>query len=102
VQLIIKNKSNGIIASLLRRAGYRFLMRTEEKSEMTFIRSLGFSGYPRFHIYLKSDNISGKIFLNLHLDQRKPVYKGAPAHSADYEGAAVEEEILRIKQFLQE
>lgn len=102
MQLSIKNKLKESIASSLRRAGYRFLDRDEEKNEMVFVRVLGPGGYPRFHIYLKTDKLSQKIFLNLHLDQRKIIYKGAPAHSADYEGPAVEGEIERIKQFLQE
>ena len=102
MQFVIKNKSKENIASLLRRAGYRFLGRDDEKKEMAFVRFLGLDGYPRFHIYIKSSEPSQKIFLNLHLDQRRPVYKGAPAHCADYEGLAVEEEMERIKQFLQE
>jgi len=102
MQLLIKNKAKESIAISLRRAGYRFLGKGEEGDEMTFIRILGVSGYPRFHIYLRVDKLSQKIFLNLHLDQRKTIYKGAPAHSADYEGIAVEDEIERIKRALQE
>ena len=77
------------INMLMRGVGYH-------KSEVAFCRPA--RGYPRFHIYLqtKGDDLE----INLRLDQKKPIYKGAPAHSADYQGKVVEEEAERIKQAL--
>lgn len=84
------------IYSLMRRAGYHFQGKDEEKQELLFSRPP--RGYPRFHIYLRvKDEI---LILNLHLDQKKPIYKGAPAHSAEYEGKTVEKEMVRIKQII--
>lgn len=86
----------------MRKAGYRFQTKNEEREEMAFVYPLARNGYPRFHIYLKINEKEKQIFLNLHLDQKKPIYKNARAHNADYEGRVVESEAERIKQILQE
>jgi len=84
------------IHNLMRKAGYQLQGKFAEDSELAFSKPT--RGYPRFHIYLRIKD--GNLLANLHLDQKKPIYKGAPAHSADYEGKVVEEEIKRIKQVL--
>ncbi|MFH1423443.1 MAG: hypothetical protein ABIG29_00610 [Candidatus Nealsonbacteria bacterium] len=88
------------IQSTMRRCGY-FFDRTE-KDEFSFIRTLGASrsGYPRFHIYVKVDDVSREAVINLHLDQKKPIYEGVAAHSGEYDGELVERELARIKQIL--
>lgn len=55
-------------------------------------------GYPRFHIYLKIENEN--LVFNLHLDQKKPIYRGASAHAGEYQGQAVEDEAKRIKTLI--
>ena len=37
----------------------------------------------------------------LHLDQKKPIYEGAPAHAGEYDSELVQKEAERIKQILQ-
>ena len=69
----------------------------EEKSELIFVRPP--KGYPRFHIYLKIKEEN--LIFNLHLDQKRPIYKGSPAHAGEYEGETVGKEAERIKQALQ-
>ena len=101
MKFIIKNELKESIVNLMRKVGYRFQRKNEERKEMVFVRSLARSGYPRFHIYLRTNEKTQQIFLNLHLDQKKPVYKGVSAHSADYEGEVVENEARRIKEILQ-
>ena len=93
-------KIQGNIYILMRQCGYYF--EREDKGELVFSRIIGSgkSGYPRFHAYIKIDNVSQQTYINLHLDQKKPVYKGAPAHSAEYDSEAVKKEIVRIKQTL--
>jgi hypothetical protein len=86
------------VYDLLKKLGYRFIEKNQKKSELVFSRLLERAGYPRFHLYLKTDK--EKLVFNLHLDQKKPSYKGATAHSGEYEGEIVEEEIKRIKQSL--
>ncbi len=87
--------------SLMRKIGYHFIGSIEEKSELNFIHPLGGgSSYPRFHIYLKKED--SNLIFNLHLDQKKPIYKGTTAHSGEYDGELIKKEAKRIKQILQE
>ena len=83
--------------TLMRKIGYFYL---EEKTGPSFVRSLERGGYPRFHIYLEIDQKKAEIIFNLHLDQKRPIYKYAPAHAGEYEGKVVEIEAERIKQVL--
>ena len=97
MKFTIKNLKESPV-NLMRRAGYFFLQQKE--SELSFIKPLERSGYPRFHIYLKVDKENDEIIVNLHLDQKRPIYKGAPAHAGEYSGKPVENEAERIKQIL--
>lgn len=104
MKFILKGPFRENIHNLMRGVGYQFWgsggnEKDGEKAELNFIRSLGGrSGYPRFHVYLKQEGEN--LIFNLHLDQKKPVYKGATAHSGEYEGPLVEQEAERIKQIL--
>lgn len=98
MKFIIKNTSGENIVNLARRIGYYFLQ--EKDSELSFIRPLERSGYPRFHLYVRENPETKDLTINLHLDQKKPIYKGAPAHAGEYEGKVVENEAERIKQIL--
>lgn len=91
---------SGNIHNLMRQCGYRF--KRKDKGELVFSRIIGQtkSGYPRFHAYVKIDHVSRQTFVNLHLDQKKPIYKGVSAHAAEYESEVVKKEIERIKQVL--
>lgn len=86
------------VYNLIRKAGYRFQEKDEKNQELIFVRPLERSGYPRFHLYIKKTEEI--LIFDLHLDQKKPVYKGIPAHSAEYEGEIVEKEAERIKENL--
>ena len=91
MKISIKNTGENTI-NLMRKIGYLF------QKENQFIKTLERSGYPRFHIYIKENK--EEIILNLHLDQKRPVYKTAHDHAAEYEGKVVEAEAERIKQVL--
>lgn len=97
MRFVIKGPIKDNIFNTMRELGYRFLKESEDDGikEFNFVRTLGGNSYPRFHIFLK--NKGGDLFLNLHLDQRKPVYNGARAHSNEQEGELVEAEEKRIK-----
>jgi len=84
----------------MRRCGYFFIK--EEKGELAFIRPLSSSGsgYPRFHAYVNMEKFPRETLLNLHLDQKKPIYQGTAAHAGEYEGGLVEKEAERIKKIL--
>lgn len=86
--------------NLMRNAGYHFQDyegQTEEKEKMVFVRPS--KGFPRFHLFVEFDD--GDILFDLHLDQKRPIYEGAIAHSGEYGGEVVEKEAERIKQFIQ-
>lgn len=85
-------KDNSV--QLMRTAGYIF-KRGIVGEEMSFERPLESGGFPKFHIYLTEDQ--NNIYLNLHLDQKRPSYAGAHAHSGEYDGQILTEEVERIK-----
>ena len=79
---------------LMRRVGYGF-ERKIETNEEAFSRRLGINQFPKFHAYAKKEG--DNLIVNLHLDQKRPVYSGVTAHSGEYDGAVVEQEAERIK-----
>jgi len=93
-------KLKGNVFNLMRQAGYYF--EGKEGEELVFSRPLSGSGsgYPRFHIYTKEVSHE-TLEANLHLDQKRPSYKGTAAHAAEYEGEIVEREVKRIKQIIE-
>ena len=95
---IYKHKRN--MADIARRTGYKPREYTPQ-GELNCVRPIH-GDYPRFHIYMKEDHSDGKevLVFNLHLDQKKPSYEGATAHSGDYESDVVKEEAERIKNIL--
>ncbi len=92
----------GDLLNIARTIGYRATPYSYTvEGETNFVRSLSNNNYPRFHIYIKQNEKTGEMVFNLHLDQRQTRYKGASAHSADYEGDLVEKEAERIRNTLQ-
>ncbi len=91
-------KINTSRKNLLRVCGYKEIQNPYKENEISYARSLEASRfYPRFHIYIEEIADSEGIQLNLHLDMKKPIYKGTTAHSGEYEGELVEREAQRIK-----
>jgi len=84
-------------ASLLRRAGYIF--QRHERDEMSFIRPMARSGYPRFHMYAHLEGPS--LIINFHLDQKKETYGQGARHHGEYEDeGALKVEGQRILQII--
>ncbi len=108
---IIVDNINENPANALRRCGYHFERSHPDTRELSAARALGAGGFPRFHAYVKiiDDHPSTrsarsglvKMQINLHLDQKRPIYKGAAAHSGEYGGEIIEQEAARIKSALQ-
>ncbi|OGH88328.1 MAG: hypothetical protein A3J93_04720 [Candidatus Magasanikbacteria bacterium RIFOXYC2_FULL_42_28] len=74
------------VDKFVRRCGYGLKMFRGEKSYARHpVRGML---YPRFHLYVKDAGANWE--LNLHLDQKAPVYEGQAAHAGEYEGGAVE------------
>ena len=84
-------------ASFFRRLGYVFVRR--EEGDMSFVRSLARSGYPRFHIFahMQEDDLVIKI----HLDQKKQTYGSGTRHHGEYDNdGALKDEVERIKKMI--
>jgi hypothetical protein len=82
-------------ASFMRSCGYS--LERAEGNELSFMRRIAGSDYPRLHAYTHMED--GTLVINLHLDQKKPSYDGANAHSGEYDSDLVTEESERIKSF---
>ena len=93
MQLKIENiKENPV--NLLRRAGYIF--QRHERDEMSFIRPLARSGYPRYHMYSHLDDAT--LIINFHLDQKRETYGAGTRHHGEYEDEGIlREEANRIR-----
>lgn len=97
MKIIIEN-INENLASALRRCGYHFEREHQNSREVSAARALARGGFPRFHAYAKFNGRNMQI--NLHIDQKRPSYKGTRAHTGEYEGSIIEEEARRIKSIL--
>jgi hypothetical protein len=89
-------KKNINILDLFRNAGYSY--RGVVEGDMSFIKRVGYNEYPHYHIYAK--DLGKEISLNMHLDQKRPSYSGASAHSGEYNGDLVEKEMERVKEVI--
>ena len=98
MKFILEGPLKENIHNLVKKVGYYPLPQIEKTDEVSCIRPLDRSGYPRFHIYLKTDGEN--LIFNLHLDQKRPIYKGAPAHAGEYDSEIVTKEAERIKQII--
>ena len=87
-----KNKN---LPTRLREAGYRF-ERHANSEEMVFIKGFEGADFPRWHLYTKETPDGWE--LNLHLDQKRPIYRGASAHGGEYDGPLVEKETARLQE----
>ena len=90
---------------LLRSAGYhqeqirQAHYRQSRGGEMSFAKFLGGAGkYPRFHLYVQDEG--ERLIFNLHLDQKQPSYSGSHAHSGEYDGELVTQEIARLQALI--
>ncbi|MFA5021992.1 MAG: hypothetical protein WC508_02865 [Patescibacteria group bacterium] len=79
----------------LQRAGYTEI-HDYNSGKTSYVRRLSRDFYPRFHLYLGTDQ-DGKKFFNLHLDQKKPSYAGSSAHSGEYDSELVQTEANRLQ-----
>ena len=110
MQFTIKNIKESI-NGLMRKIGYQPAY-FQEKDQFSIIRKLTGNDYPRFHLYIKEEDLvsnsieldtklTGKNYIfNLHLDQKKPSYEGAKGHSGEHDGEVVKGEANRIIEIL--
>jgi hypothetical protein len=96
MQIKIENiKENPL--TLMRRSGYIF--QRKEGEEMSFIRPMARSGYPRYHMYTHLEGMT--LVINFHLDQKKETYGSGTRHHGEYEDeGALAAEAKRLQDVL--
>jgi len=114
MQFVIKNLQKSI-NDIMRTIGYKpayfqsgsaSAKNFGEAREFSIVRQVGRNDYPRLHLYIKEDRrpidqSTGLSFIfNLHLDQKKPSYKGSRAHGGEYDGDLINKEAQRIKDII--
>lgn len=99
MKLTCHNSQNLNIPRLLRSAGYHAIL-DRLAGKASWVRTMGRSHYPRFHLYI-SEN-SNSVAFNLHLDQKKDTLKlkGIKRHAGEYDGLRVTEEMERIERWI--
>ena len=95
--VVNKKELKSTIQYTLQRSGYKYIVNPHTGKD-SFVKVLSGTGYPRFHLYL--DENGDNVVLTLHLDQKKPIYKGQKAHSGEYDSDLVKEEIKRLKTLI--
>lgn len=78
--------------NLMRRLGYGELGKSS--GQTSFAKRISGADFPRFHAYV--ENKDGGIEINLHLDQKGASHEGSHAHSGEYAGPLVEQEMKII------
>ncbi|OGL72031.1 hypothetical protein A3B32_03725 [Candidatus Uhrbacteria bacterium RIFCSPLOWO2_01_FULL_53_9] len=81
--------------ALMRAAGYA-PFRDPKTGDHSYVRRMTSEFYPRFHCYVEDK--PEMVRFSLHLDQKKPSYRGTAAHGGEYDGPTVEREMERMKQ----
>ncbi len=81
---------------IMRRCGYGEIITRQGKR--SYVKLLSRTPYPRFHAYIDEQDTGFQI--NLHLDQKAPVYKSVSAHAGEYDGPIVEREVARIEAII--
>lgn len=96
MKFTVKKISRENTPEIMRQARYRYVGQSGE--QMSFVRPLSQNSYPRFHVYLKENETKREVSIALHLDQKGMSYRGATAHSGEYEGGLLEKEAERLKE----
>ncbi|MEX2436914.1 MAG: hypothetical protein WD471_02015, partial [Candidatus Paceibacterota bacterium] len=91
----INIKKQGMtLLNFMRKIGYS--PDRKRYGDPSFSRRLRGGPFPRFHVYV--DDLGDEWMIKLHLDQKGASYEGHTAHSGEYDGSLVEEEVERIKK----
>ncbi|MCX6758262.1 MAG: hypothetical protein NTX14_00975 [Candidatus Nealsonbacteria bacterium] len=101
MKINIKGPLKDNINNLARKLGYSFQRAKKDENgidELEFSRVMSASGYPRFHLFLRS--VGDDLVFTIHLDQKRPSYSGTSAHAGEYSGPVVEEEGKRITKIM--
>ena len=82
--------------NILRRLGYG-----EDRKwngQISYMKRISNSKFPHYHVYIEDKN--GGLQINLHVDQKEATHEGSHAHSGEYDGKLVEDEMLYIAKYI--
>jgi len=97
MKIILKTKHSPL--NLFKKCGYTLIGQDETAKEFSLVKRISNNNYLRFHAYVKKEG--ELVYINLHLDEKKPSYPGYHAHNAQYQGEILEAEKQRIEKVLQ-
>ena len=78
--------------NLMRRLGYG--EQTKRSGQTAFTKRISGGDFPRYHAYVEDRD--GGLQVNLHIDQKAASHEGSRAHSGEYDGPLVEQEMKYI------
>ena len=82
----------------MRRTGYRFQHKLDS-GELSFVREMATSGYPRFHMYVTLEGTT--LHISIHVDHKKHTFGEETLHHGEYDNdGALGPEVERLKIFL--
>ena len=82
--------------NILRRLGYG-----EDRKwngQISYMKRISNTKFPHYHIYIEDKN--GGLQINLHVDQKEATHEGSHAHSGEYDGKLVEDEMAYITNYI--
>ncbi len=77
----------------MRSIGYA--KQTNREGEVSYVRRVSGFDFPRFHVYVQ--DLAVPLTLSIHIDQKAPTYDGSSAHSGEYFGDVIEDELARMR-----
>lgn len=83
--------------NILRRLGYAEMRK--HGGQISYTKRAGSQQFPRYHAYV--EDIDRGLQVNLHVDQKQASYSGTSAHAGEYEGPLVEQEMRRIRDYIE-
>lgn len=93
-----KEQVGGSPEQFIRRCGYGEYF-DRRMNKVSYMKRANMSMmFPRYHVYVQDQGT--EVIFDLHLDQKRGLYEGGPAHGGEYDGSTVEREAVRIKGFV--
>lgn len=88
------------ITTVLRQSGYHPII-NRRTSTTSWVRPLSKNFYPRFHLYVTTNQTN--ISLSLHLDQKQSTLRLAKTkrHAGEYHSPVVQAEAARLQRWLE-
>jgi len=84
--------------NIMRRIGYS--EQRKRDGQVSFVKRASQGSFPRYHAYVEDRD--GGLQINLHVDQKEATYAGSHAHSGEYDGPLVEQEMNRIQGYVRQ